>query len=126
MQQPQIQYLRNLDQPGVNILLAVISLTTEGSINSLTYKSGRNERRYVGTSVGSVNFVTEGAGVNQVVSTPSNMGGATLRTDYASISARREGSRADLPANLERLVCARVGRVQPVSAIFSEEEEMRG
>lgn len=95
VQQPQIQYLRNLDQPGVNILLAVISLTTEGSINSLTYKSGRNERRYVGTSVGSVNFVTEGAGVNQVVSTPSNMGGATLRTDYASISARREGSRAD-------------------------------
>lgn len=95
VQQPQIQYLRNLDQPGTNILLAVISLTTEGSINSLTYKSGRNERRYVGSSVGSVNFVTEGAGVNQAVSTPSNRGGATVRADYASISARREGSRAD-------------------------------
>ncbi|KAB8051903.1 hypothetical protein GCN74_26235 [Janthinobacterium sp. FT14W] len=95
VQQPQIRYLRNLDQPGVNILLAVISLTTEGSINSLTYKSGRNERRYVGTSVGSVNFVTEGAGVNQAVSAPSNALGAQVPADYASISARREGSRAD-------------------------------
>ncbi|MCC7697918.1 hypothetical protein [Janthinobacterium sp. EB271-G4-7A] len=95
VQQPQLQYLRNLDQPGTNILLAVISLTTEGSINSLTYKSGRNERRYVGSSVGSVNFVTEGAGVNQAFSAPSNIAGATVQADYASISARREGSRAD-------------------------------
>jgi hypothetical protein len=95
VQQPQLQYLRNLDQPGTNILLAVISLTTEGSINSLTYRSGRNERRYVGTSVGSVNFVTEGAGVNQAFSAPSNIAGATVPADYASISARREGSRAD-------------------------------
>ncbi|MBI3284910.1 MAG: hypothetical protein HYZ65_08695 [Burkholderiales bacterium] len=93
VQQPQIKYLRNLDEPGINILLAVISVTTEGSVNSLTYKSGRNQRRYVGSSVGSIDFVTEGSGVNPGV--PASAGdfkGAKLFTDYASISSKRDGS----------------------------------
>ncbi|WP_230414242.1 hypothetical protein [Collimonas silvisoli] len=92
VQQPEIKALRNLDQPGLYIVLAVISLTTQGGVNSLTYKSGRNERRYVGSSVGSVNFVTEGSGVNpNLPASPPDFRGAKLFTDYASISAKREG-----------------------------------
>ncbi|MFZ6765719.1 hypothetical protein ACO0LM_01445 [Undibacterium sp. Di26W] len=92
VQQPQIQCLRNLDQHGLFIMLAAITLTKQRNIDNLHYRSGRNERRYVGSSVGSVNFITEGAGVGADLPTaPTNAVSTRLLTDYASISARREG-----------------------------------
>lgn len=100
VQQPQLKFLRNLDEPGINILLAVLSVTSEGAVNSLTYKSGRNQRRYIGSSVGSIDFVTEGAGVNPNANLQANadksgaltnFGGARLFANFASISAKLDG-----------------------------------
>lgn len=96
VQQPQLRYLRNVDQPGIYILLAVVSFTTQGNINQLTYKFGRNQRRYVGAKLGSVNFVTEGTGVlNENVTTTANITNLTNDNhleNFASISAKREGN----------------------------------
>ncbi|MBY0573194.1 MAG: hypothetical protein K2P84_05900, partial [Undibacterium sp.] len=87
---PQLRYLRNLDQPGIYILLAIASLAADGTLNPLLYRSGNKQRRYVATSVGAVNFITEGAGVGSTL-VSAEMLGANLLTRYASIKAKREG-----------------------------------
>ena len=94
VEQPQIQYVRNLQQPAMNILLAVISFTTQGNINQLTYRSGNIERRYVGSTLGALNFVTEGAGVHRI-NLPDALAGFLGNADsdgYPSISAKKESS----------------------------------
>jgi len=60
---PQIRYVRNLQDPGLNILLAVIGFSDQGAVNSLTYKSGAAARRYVSSTLGALTLITEGAGV---------------------------------------------------------------
>lgn len=94
VEQPLIQYVRNLQQPAMNILLAVISFTTQGTINQLTYRSGNIERRYVGSTLGALNFVTEGAGVHRI-NLPDALAGFLGNADsagYPSISAKKESS----------------------------------
>lgn len=90
IEQPELRCLRNLDQPGLYILLAVVSFASDGKVNALTYKSGNMQRRYVATSVGAVNFITEGAGVGSALEN-AEMLGANLLTRYAVIKAKREG-----------------------------------
>jgi trimeric autotransporter adhesin len=89
IEQPELRYARNIDQPGKNILLAVVSFAANGAVNSLSYKSGQNQRRYVAASVGAVNFVTEGAGVGKNLLSAEQLG-ANLLTSYASIRAKRD------------------------------------
>ncbi|SFB76566.1 hypothetical protein [Collimonas sp. OK412] len=94
VEQPLIQYVRNLQQPAMNILLAVISFTTQGAINQLTYRSGNIERRYVGSTLGALNFVTEGAGVHRI-NLPDALAGFLGNADsdgYPSIRAKKESS----------------------------------
>jgi hypothetical protein len=93
VQQPQILYQRNLPDPGLYILLAVIDFTSTGSINQLSYNAGKYQRRYVGSIVGSVQFVSEGAGISQSRSTAplGEFMGKSLPST-SSISARKENS----------------------------------
>ncbi|KAF0224700.1 MAG: hypothetical protein FD176_882 [Rhodospirillaceae bacterium] len=63
LQQPLIEYARTLSDPGLNILLAVINMSSQGTINTLTYEDGRNERRYVGGRFGTLNLITRGSGL---------------------------------------------------------------
>ena len=89
---PQIRYVRNLQDPGLNILLAVIGFSNQGAVNSLTYKSGAAARRYVSSTLGAVTLITEGAGVYGNP-TPSMSGApADLLDDvrYPSLRAKKE------------------------------------
>ena len=93
---PQIRYVRNLQDPGLNILLAVIGFSTQGSINSLNYQSGGAARRYVSSSLGAVTLITEGAGVysNQRGGQPqgalANLADANDSQLYPTLRARKE------------------------------------
>ncbi|MFC5743219.1 hypothetical protein [Dyella tabacisoli] len=69
VQQPVLEYLRTLQEPGINILLAVVNFSSQGGINTLTFKSGQFERRYVGSRLGVLELVTEGSGINQQAGT---------------------------------------------------------
>jgi hypothetical protein len=93
VQQPLIEYLADMPDPGLNILLAVLDFSSSGAINRLSYKVGEFERRYVGSVVGSVQFLTEGTGVSQSRST-SALGSfiGAPRPVNVSISARKETS----------------------------------
>lgn len=94
IEQPKIQYVRNLQEPGLNVLLAVITFSTQGNINQLTYRSGNIERRYVGSTLGSLNLVAEGAGVYGNAM-PDALSGLFIDKDnvaYPSLSAKRESS----------------------------------
>lgn len=92
IQDPQITCERTLRDPGIDIMLAVLTFTTQGTINSLTYKSGRNERRYVGGRFGSLQLVAEGAGL----STVSADGTTVTRTPGVQLVARRETDNSGL------------------------------
>ncbi|HLX01866.1 MAG TPA: hypothetical protein VKS80_07085, partial [Trinickia sp.] len=93
---PQIRYVRNLQDPGLNILLAVIGFSTQGSINSLNYQSGGAARRYVSASLGAVTLITEGAGVfgNQRGGQPqgalANLANANDSQLYPTLRAKKE------------------------------------
>lgn len=104
VQQPMIEYLRTLQEPGINILLAVVDVSSQGGIDTLTFKSGQYERRYVGSRLGVLELVTEGSGINkQAVSgginesiTESWLGiqlkalkESTASADYLDIQANR-------------------------------------
>jgi trimeric autotransporter adhesin len=106
VEQPLLQYVRNLQQPGTHILLAVLGFTTQGNINQLTYRSGSIERRYVGSTLGALNFVTEGAGVHKLNVSPTLSGflNSPDNPDYPSIKARKEstGDTAYLEVNAPR------------------------
>ncbi|MFC5475570.1 hypothetical protein [Paraherbaspirillum soli] len=95
VEQPRIQYVRNLQQPGLNVLLAVIGFATKDTINQLTYRSGNIERRYVGSSLGALNFITEGTGVHKT-DMPNSLNGFFDAKDnndlYPCIRAKRETS----------------------------------
>jgi len=64
VQQPVLEYLRTLQAPGINILLAVITLSSQGGIDAVAYGLGTDERRYVGSRLGVLELVTEGTGIN--------------------------------------------------------------
>lgn len=89
---PQIRYVRNLQDPGLNILLAVIGFSDRGAVNSLTYKSGAAARRYVSSTLGGLTLITEGAGVYGG-QTPGISGGNADPFDdprYPSLRAKKE------------------------------------
>ena len=90
VQQPQLKYLRNLDEPGINILLAAVSFDDNRSISKLTYQSQNKQRQYVATSVGAVRFITADSGVNtnEIVAEAAVMPEA----GHAQILAQTEGS----------------------------------
>lgn len=64
VQQPVLEYLRTLQEPGINILLAVVNMSSHGGIDSLTYRLGVDERRYVGSRLGLIELVTQGSGIH--------------------------------------------------------------
>ncbi|MES2040410.1 MAG: hypothetical protein V4495_21530 [Pseudomonadota bacterium] len=90
VQQPQLKYLRNLDEPGINILLAAVSFDDNRNISKLTYQSQNKQRQYVATSVGAVRFITADSGVNtnEIVAETTVMPEA----GHAQILAQTEGS----------------------------------
>ncbi|MFZ3003995.1 MAG: hypothetical protein WA071_27020 [Undibacterium umbellatum] len=90
VQQPQLKYLRNLDEPGINILLAAVSFDANSDISNLTYQSQNKQRQYVATSVGAVRFMTADSGVN----TNESVAETTVmpETRHAQILAQTEGS----------------------------------
>jgi hypothetical protein len=61
VQQPKLEYLPTLEEPGIHILLAVVCFSAEGSIDDLTFKRGKFERRHVGSRIGRIQLVTEAA-----------------------------------------------------------------
>jgi trimeric autotransporter adhesin len=63
VQQPLIRYERTLQDPALNILLAVVDFSAQGQISALAYRAGTYERRYVGSVSGAINLVTEGSGI---------------------------------------------------------------
>lgn len=63
VQQPILEWLRTLQEPGINILLAVVNFSSQGGIDSLAFKLGHYERRYVGSRLGVLELVTEGSGI---------------------------------------------------------------
>lgn len=89
--QPLIEWHRNMPDPDRNILLAVLDRDKSGNITGLSYKAGGAERRYVGSVLGSLRFVDEGAGLarSRSASTLAGFIEAPL-TASATISARRE------------------------------------
>lgn len=64
VQQPVLEYLRTLQEPGINILLAVITLSSEGGIDAVDNGLGSDERRYVGSRLGVLELVTQGSGIH--------------------------------------------------------------
>jgi trimeric autotransporter adhesin len=52
-----------IDIAGIEILLAVIDVGSQGEVKAITYRYGDFERRYVGASLGSAQFIAEGTGV---------------------------------------------------------------
>nr|WP_063572805.1 hypothetical protein [Luteibacter rhizovicinus] len=64
VQQPLLTCTPTLRDPGIDIVLAVVNLTSQDAVNALTFKQGRHERRYVGSRLGMVDLVTEGAGID--------------------------------------------------------------
>ena len=65
VQQPQFNYSQVPDNSGSKILLAVINIGNNSQVNKLTSSNSFYVRRYVGSVVGSVQLVTEGAGVSE-------------------------------------------------------------
>ena len=63
VQQPLLSCVPTLQSPGIDIVLAVLNLSARDTVNALTFKQGRHERRYVGSRLGELDLVTEGAGV---------------------------------------------------------------
>ena len=97
VQQPQFKYVQLPKDPGLNILLAVFSFGANSQINALSYKSGNIQRKYVGSILGSVQFVTEGTGVNQSGinnqhSVLSLFESQDEETKFSAIVAKRETS----------------------------------
>lgn len=64
VQQPLLEYLPTLQEPGTTILLAVLSFSAQGGIDDPTFQRGLNERRYVGARVGRINLITGAADSN--------------------------------------------------------------
>jgi hypothetical protein len=61
VQQPLLEYLPTLEQPGIKIPLAMVRFSAQGSIDDLTFDSEKFERRHVGSRVGSIQLIAEGA-----------------------------------------------------------------
>jgi len=90
---PRIRYVRNLQEPGQNILLAVIVFSSNAVINSITYRSGNAARRYVSSTLGALKLVTEGSGVHGGLSANPFAGDdANDRALFPSLSARQDGT----------------------------------
>ncbi|KVH81830.1 hypothetical protein WL40_04945 [Burkholderia ubonensis] len=94
VEEPRIEYVRNLREPGLNIVLAVIAISNLGAISQLTYRSGTAARRYVSATLGALELVTEGAGVhgNPVPPTGANGAQAAGQRRYPSLRAKEETS----------------------------------
>jgi hypothetical protein len=90
IQQPRIRYERTLREAGLNILLAVLTLSDQSTIASLAYRAGNQERRYVGGRFGSLSLVTEGSGIFPG-SRPAADGAAA---ESVTFTARRESDRS--------------------------------
>lgn len=88
VQQPKLSYVRTLGEPELNILLAVVNFSSQGTINSLTYQSGKYERRYVAGRFGAIDLVTEGSGIGSSLLPLSRKAALPLST--VSLHARRE------------------------------------
>jgi hypothetical protein len=98
VQQPVLECLPTLQEPGIHILLAIVCMSSQGTVDALAYKSGKYERRYVGSRLGLLQLVTEGSGVKDAgVATPSPLYGVQFKAlqdsqgegDYLEVQARR-------------------------------------
>ena len=65
VQEPQVDIVQIPKESGLNILLAVISFNANDKVNKISYRSGNFQRKYVGSILGEVRFITEGTGVNE-------------------------------------------------------------
>lgn len=101
--QPSIRYVRNLEEPGLNIVLAVIAFTHEGTIDQLTYRSGAVARHYVSSTLGALTLLTEGAGVrgNPVPGTLRNTVDANDSARYPRLSARQQAGASEVYLEVE-------------------------
>lgn len=88
VQQPLLAYSRTMTDEARNILLAVVNFSSQGTINTLSYKAGRYERRYVSGRYGTLDLVTEGSGIGATLLPLGDRGLADVTT--VSLSARRE------------------------------------
>lgn len=64
VQQPLLEYQRSLQEPGIDILLAVVNMSSQAGIDRITYGLGAYERRYVGSRLGLLELVTQGSGIH--------------------------------------------------------------
>ncbi|NIF92704.1 hypothetical protein [Burkholderia sp. Cy-637] len=62
--QPLIQPVLNLKEPGLNIVLAVVSFSSLGTINAINYRASTAARRYVSSTLGGLTLIAEGAGLS--------------------------------------------------------------
>ncbi|WP_266168314.1 hypothetical protein [Dyella subtropica] len=88
VQQPVLEYALSLQDPGINILLAVVDYSSQSSIDALTYRSGQYERRYVGSRLGVVELVTE----HGIHTQPSADGQADAPWTGVQLKALKESS----------------------------------
>jgi hypothetical protein len=89
VQQPLLACTATLQNPGIDIVLAVVNLTAQDAVNALTFKQGRYERRYVGSRLGVLALVTEGAGID------GGAEAAVTAVPGVRLSAKREDSGLD-------------------------------
>lgn len=91
VQQPVLEYLRTLQDPGINILLAVITLSSQGGIDAVADGLGTDDRRYVGSRLGVLELVTEGTGIHASTNDVS-ANGDTAEPTWSGIAlkARKE------------------------------------
>ncbi|BAE50704.1 hypothetical protein amb1900 [Paramagnetospirillum magneticum AMB-1] len=88
VQQPLLAYSRTMTDEALNILLAVVNFSSQGTINTLSYKAGRYERRYVSGRFGTLDLVTEGSGIGATLLPLGDRSVVDVTT--VSLSARRE------------------------------------
>ncbi|KAF1687887.1 hypothetical protein B1992_00075 [Pseudoxanthomonas broegbernensis] len=94
VQQPLIEYLPTLQDPGINILLAIVNFSTQGGVDTLSFKLGQNERRYVGSRLGVVELVTEGNGIRAQNGAMSDVAGEPF-IGIRMLALREDGSQSD-------------------------------
>lgn len=92
-QQPKIEYSQIPGEAGRKILLGVISISDQHQISEITARNGRFKRRYVGSVLGSVAFVTAGTGIAQRKAADeftTLFPGEAPPNQFSTISAKRE------------------------------------
>ena len=87
VQQPKLAYTRSLPDPGLNILLAVVGLSSDNVINALTYRVGAYERRYVAGRFGGLELVIPGSGIGAWIQSDVPLGTMTVSAQLEAAGA---------------------------------------